>query len=185
MKQKKIAVLVGSLRKASLNLKVAKQLMRLAPENLELEIVNIGDLPLYNEDLEANTPTSWVELRNTIREADGVLFVTPEYNRTTSPAIKNALDIASRPWGKNVWNEKPGAVISVSMSGLGGFGANHSIRQSAACLNIPMMQQPEAYIGNAHTLFDENDNLTSAETESFLKNFMVAYEKWVNRFSVA
>ncbi|MBX2940404.1 MAG: NAD(P)H-dependent oxidoreductase [Ferruginibacter sp.] len=185
MKKKKIAVLVGSLRKASLNLKVAKQLMRLAPDTLELEQVNIGNLPMYNEDLEANTPESWVAFRNTIQDADGVLFVTPEYNRTTSPAIKNAIDVASRPWGKNVWNEKPGAVMSVSMSALGGFGANHAIRQAAACLNIPMMQQPEAYIGNAHTLFDENNNLTSTETETFLKNFMVAYEQWVNRFSVA
>lgn len=183
MKKKKIALLVGSLRKDSLNLKVAKVLSQLAPESLELELVPIGNLPLYNEDLEADVPQAWATFRSAIQAADGILFVTPEYNRTTTPALKNAIDVASRPWGKNAWNEKPGAVISVSMSALGGFGANHNIRQAAACLNVPIMQQPEAYIGNAHTLFNEQGELISSDTETFLKNFMVAYEKWVNRFS--
>lgn len=182
MSKKKIAVLVGSLRKESFNKKIANQLIKLAPDSLELEIVPIGQLPYYNEDLEQNPPTEYVDFRKKIKSVDGFLFVTPEYNRSIPGALKNAFDVGSRPYGQSVWNGKPGAVVSVSISAIGGFGANHIVRQSMVFLNVPMMQQPEAYIGSAHTLFDEKGDLLSEDTRHFLKNYMDAYASWVNNF---
>lgn len=182
MSKKKIAVLIGSLRKESFNKKVANQLIQLAPDSLELEIVEIGQLTHYNEDIEQNPPKEYVEFRKKIKSVDGFLFVTPEYNRSVPSALKNALDVGSRPYGQSVWDGKPGAVVSVSMSAIGGFGSNHIVRQSMVFLNVPMMQQPEAYIGSAHTLFDENGNLLSDDTRKFLKNYIDAYAAWVNSF---
>ena len=180
---KKIAVLVGSLRKESFNRKIAKKLIELAPESLSLEIVEIGELPHFNEDLDTDTPPqSWVDFREKIRSSDGVLFVTPEYNRTLSGVLKNAIDVGSRPYGKSVWNGKPGAVVSVTMSALGAFGANHALRQSMVFLNVPMMQQPEAYIGNATKLFNEGGELVE-ETKTFLQKFMTAYADWVEKIT--
>lgn len=178
---KKIAVLVGSLREGSYNRKTALQLAALAPASLQLEIVEIGDLPFYNEDADANPPKEWVAFRQRIKEADGVLFVTPEYNRSVPAVLKNAIDVASRPYGKSAWDGKPGAVVSVSISALGAFGANHHLRQSMVFLNVPMMQQPEAYIGNAGKLFDESGNLTAEDTTAFLQKFIDAFATWVER----
>ena len=182
MSKKKVAVLVGSLRKESFNRKVANQLIQLAPDSLELELVEIGQLPHYNEDLELNVPKEYTEFREKIKSFDGFLFVTPEYNRSVPSALKNAFDVGSRPYGESVWGGKPGAVVSVSMSAIGGFGANHIVRQSMVFLNVPMMQQPEAYIGSAHTLFDENGNLVNEGTRDFLKAYIDAYAAWVNNF---
>jgi chromate reductase len=156
MKQKRIAVLVGSLRKASFNRKMAKALISLAPEPQMLEIIEIGGLPLYDQDYddEGRPPAAWTTFREHIKSFDGFLFVTPEYNRSVPAVLKNALDVGSRPYGKSIWGEKPGAVISVSPGAIGGFGANHHLRQSLVFLNVPTMQQPEAYIGNAANLFD-------------------------------
>ncbi|RYZ45180.1 MAG: NADPH-dependent oxidoreductase, partial [Sphingobacteriales bacterium] len=114
MNNYRIAVLVGSLRKASLNLKMARELEKMAPAPLSLEIISIGDLPLYNEDLEADAPAAWSAFREQVRSADGLLFVTPEYNRSVPAVLKNALDVGSRPYGKSVWDGKPGAVVTVS-----------------------------------------------------------------------
>src|SRR5436189_922583 len=147
-----IVVLVGSLRKASLNRKTAVAMRELSGGALGLEIVEIGDLPLYNEDLEANVPPAWARFRERVGKADGVLFVTPEYNRSVPGVLKNAIDVGSRPYGKSVWNEKPAAVISVSPGALSAFGANHHLRQSLVFLNMPALQQPEAYIGQVDTL---------------------------------
>jgi chromate reductase len=180
MKKYKIAVFVGSLRKESLNLKTAKALLTLAPETLSLEIVSIADLPLYNEDLEASIPTEWQVLRKQVLDADGVLFVTPEYNRSVPAVLKNAIDVASRPYGKNSWDGKPGAIISVSPGKMGAFGANHHLRQSLVFINVPTMAQPEAYIGGAGDLFDNSGNLTDESTKGFLSQFMMAFEKWVH-----
>jgi chromate reductase len=182
MSKKKIAVLVGSLRKNGFNSKLANELIAMVPETLQMELITIGDLPLYNDELETEVPASWTRIREQIAQADGVLFITPEYNRSTSGALKNAIDVVSRPWGNNKWNNKPGAVISTSPGPLGGFGANHHIRQMAACINIPMMQQPEAYIGNIHTIMDENGKINNPDSIQFLKNFLQAFEAWVNRF---
>jgi chromate reductase, NAD(P)H dehydrogenase (quinone) len=179
MKSKKIAVFVGSLRKESFNRKMAKALIALAPESLKLEIIELGGLPLYNQDIEENPPVDWTEFRARVAAFDGFLFVTPEYNRSIPGALKNALDVGSRPYGKSVWNGKPGAVMSVSPGAIGGFGANHHLRQSLVFLNVPAMQQPEAYIGNAAALFDDKGNLINDSTREFLKTFMRAFAAWV------
>ncbi|HET7119583.1 MAG TPA: NAD(P)H-dependent oxidoreductase [Hanamia sp.] len=179
MKKYKIAVIVGSLRKESYNLKTAKALIALAPEALSPEILNIADLPMFNEDLEATPPTSWVAFREQIKAADGILFVTPEYNRSIPGVLVNAIDVGSRPYGKNSWDGKPAAIVSVSIGEISGFGANHHLRQSLVFVNAPTMAQPEAYIGGAAALFDDKGNLTNDSTREFLKSFMEAFEKWV------
>lgn len=179
MAQSKVAVLVGSLREDSLNRKVAGVLGALAPQSLRLEDVPIGELALYNQELEANPPASWVELKGSIAAADAVLFVTPEYNRSIPAVLKNAIDIASRPYGQSAWDGKPGAVVSVSPSAMGGFGANHQLRQALVYLNVPVMQQPEAYIGNADTLFDGQGELKSSGTREFLGGFMEHFARWI------
>ncbi len=181
MEKKKIAVLVGSLRKESLNRKMAKALMKLSPDSLDLEIVEIGELPLYNQDLDDNNPppAAWTEFREGLKKCDGVLFVTPEYNRSVSAVLKNAIDVGSRPHGKNGWDGKPGAVMSISPGAMGGFGANHHLRQTLVYINVPVMQQPEAYIGNAAKLFDEVGNLANDSTREFLAKFLKAFAEWV------
>jgi chromate reductase len=175
------AILVGSLRKDSLNRKMAKALTTLAPETIEAEIVSIGDLPLYNEDLEANDPAEWQEFRAKMKTFDSLLFVTPEYNRSVPAVLKNALDVGSRPYGQSIWDGKPAAVVSVSPGNIGGFGANHHLRQSLVYLNIPVMQQPEAYIGGAGTMFDETGNITSVDTKKFMTDFMSALGNWIEK----
>ncbi len=179
MEKKRIAVIVGSLRKESFNRKMAKALMKLSPDSLNPEFVEIGGLPLYNQDLDESPPVEWTEFRERLKNFDGVLFVTPEYNRSVPGVLKNAIDVGSRPYGKSVWNGKPGAVVSVSPGAIGGFGANHHLRQSMVFLNVPMMQQPEAYIGNAATLFDVGGNLTNDSTKEFASKFMAAFAEWV------
>lgn len=174
-----IAVFVGSLRKESINRKVANALAELAPSSLKLQIVEIGQLPLYNQDFDQNTPQPYLDFRARVRAADGVLFVTPEHNRSMPAAMKNALDVASRPYGNSAWNGKPGAVISASPGAVGGFGANHHLRQSLVFLNVPVMQQPEAYIGGADKLFDSSGKLANDATRNFLQNFIEAFANWV------
>lgn len=176
-----VAVLVGSLRRQSLNRKLARALIELAPASLKLELVEIGELPLYNQDLEEATPQPWAAFRERIRSVDGVLFVTPEYNRSVPAALKNAIDVGSRPSGKSVWQHKPAAVISCSRSAIGAFGANHHLRQSLVFLNMPAMQQPEAYIGNADKLFDDAGKLTVDTTREFLSKFVNTFAKWIER----
>lgn len=178
---KKIAILVGSLRKASFNRKIANELVRLAPEGCELEIVEIGEMPHYNEDLETgNPPESWTAFRETIKTKDGVIFVTPEYNRTIPGVLKNAIDVGSRPYGSSVWQGKPGAVISVTPGATGAFGANHNVRQAVVFLGMPMLQT-EAYIGSVAQLFDDNGELVES-TEKFLVGFLAAYKDWAAKF---
>jgi chromate reductase len=176
-----MAVLVGSLRKESFSRKIAKALMALAPESVTLEILEIGGLPMYNQDLEETPPEAWTDFRERLKGFDSVLFVTPEYNRSVPAVLKNAIDVGSRPYGKNVWDGKPGAVVSVSPGTLSGFGANHHLRQSLVFLNVPTMPQPEAYIGGAAKLFDDGGNLISDSTREFLRKFMDTFAKWVTR----
>ena len=179
MKTYKVAVLVGSLRKASYNLKMAKALIALTPSSLSLQIINIGELPLYNEDLEATVPEQWKVFREQIKTFDGVLFITPEYNRSVPAVLKNAIDVGSRPYGKSVWDGKPGAVVSVSPGNIGGFGANHHLRQSLVFINVPAMPQPEAYIGGAAKLFDDSGNLAIESTKEFMAKFMKSFANWI------
>ncbi|MEN6376182.1 MAG: NAD(P)H-dependent oxidoreductase [Smithella sp.] len=182
---KKIAVFVGSLRKESFNRKMAIALTKLAPASLALESIEIGKLPLYNQDYddEGNPPEVWTEFRQRVKPFDGVLFVTPEYNRSVPAVLKNALDVGSRPYGQSVWGGKPGAVISVSPGVIGGFGANHHLRQSLVFLDVLTLQQPEAYIGGAAQLFDANGNIANEATLKFLQDFMAAFADWVLKIS--
>jgi chromate reductase len=177
---KQVAVLVGSLRKESLNRKLANALAAMAPETLRFTIVEIGSLPLYNQDLDQAPVAEWTSFRESIAKSDAVLFVTPEYNRSVPGVLKNAIDVGSRPYGHSVWNGKPGAVISVSPGAIGGFGANHHLRQSLVFLNVPTLQQPETYIGGADKLFDDQGTLTNPSTKDFLGKFLQTYERWVN-----
>lgn len=179
MKKYQIAVIVGSLRKESFNLKTAKAMIEVAPESLSFNFLEIGNLPLFNQDLEENPPQEWVSFREKIRAADGLLFLTPEYNRSVPGVLKNAIDVGSRPYGQNSWDGKPAAVASVSIGGISGFGANHHLRQSLVFVNVPTMAQPEAYIGDATQLFDDQGKLTNEDTRKFFKDFMAAFEKWV------
>ncbi len=174
-----VAVVVGSLRKESINRKLALALASLAPPELKLSIVEIKALPLYDQDLEEQPPAPWVAFRQQIRAAGAVLFVTPEYNRSVPGALKNAIDVGSRPYGKSVWDGRPGAVISASPGNIGGFGANHHLRQSMVFLNVPLLQAPEAYISGADKLFDAQGHLVNDASRDFLKKFMAAYARWV------
>ncbi len=176
-----IAVLVGSLRKQSINRKVALALAELAPANLRLNIIEIGNLPLYNEDIDVDPPAAYSTFRDQVRSSDALLFVTPEYNRSVPAPLKNAIDVGSRPYGKSAWGGKPGAVISASPGAIGGFGANHHLRQSMVFLNVPCMQQPEAYLSNAGSAFDESGKM-SESIRPFLQSFINAYAEWVGQF---
>jgi len=176
MSKPSIGVVVGSLRRDSFSRKLALHLSRLLEEKYDVKFLDIASLPMFNEDLdnEADIPQSWQVFRQEVKAVDAVLFVTPEYNRSMPAALKNALDVASRPWGKNAWSGKPGAVLSFSVGKLGGFGANQHLRQSASCLNILMMQQPEAYVGEIYGLMDKSGALDE-KTLEFMKKFTAAF----------
>jgi chromate reductase len=179
---KTVAVLVGSLRRDSFSKQTAVNIAKLAPGNLRFELVPIGELPFYSEDLDTDTPPqAWTEFRDRIRRADAVLFVTPEYNRSVPGVLKNAIDVGSRPYGQSVFNGKPAAVVSMSVGAIGGFGANHHLRQSLAFLNMPTLQQPEAYIGDAGRLFDAEGNLQNDGTEKFLRGLAQAFAAWIDK----
>lgn len=180
--KRKIAVIVGSLRKGSYNRMMARAAAEVAPEGLELEIVEIGDLPLYNQDADEGTPPeAWTRFRERVKAADAVLFVTPEYNRSVPAPLKNAIDVGSRPYGQSAWAGKPTAIISVSPGALAAFGANHHLRQSLVFLDMPAMQQPEAYIGGVANMFDAEGKLTNASTREFVSKFMQAFAAWIEK----
>jgi chromate reductase len=181
-KTRNVAVIVGSLRKDSLNRKAALALADLAPEGVALSIVEIGDLPHYDEDVEAaGAPEAWTRFREQVKASDAVLFVTPEYNRSVPGVLKNAIDVGSRPYGASVFAGKPAAVMSLSMGAIGGFGANHHLRQSLVFLDMPVLQQPEAYVGNATSLFDESGALASEATRGFFQSFITAFAGLIER----
>jgi chromate reductase len=181
MGEKKIGVFVGSLRKESFSKKIARELIRIAPDTFKMEEVFLEDLPIYNQDFddENRPPAAYTRFREQVQRYDAFLFVTPEYNRSVPAVLKNALDVGSRPYGKSVWDGKPGAIISVSSGRLSGFGANHHLRQSMVFLNVPIMQQPEAYIGDAGSLFDDNGNMNNENSRQFFKKFIDAFFIWV------
>ena len=175
-----VAVIVGSLRKDSVSRKLAKAVASLAPSHLNFVYPEIGGLEHFDQDLEATPTPAWVNFRQQIKAADAVLFVTPEYNRSVPGVLKNAIDVASRPYGSSVWNGKPGAVISNSPGAIGGFGANHHLRQSLVFLNVPLLSQ-EAYVGNVFSLFDENGELTNESTAEFLKAYAASFADWIEK----
>ncbi len=181
MSIKKIAVIVGSLRKESLNRKMALAAKALAPASMVLEIAEIGELSNFNQDIEQTPPAPWVAFRQQIVAADAVLFVTPEYNRSVPGVLKNAVDIGSRPYGNSAFNAKPTAIIGVSVGALGAFGAVHHLRQSLVFNNALLMSQPEAYIGNAGKLFDDKGNIAVDTTRTMVVGFMTAFDAWITR----
>lgn len=178
-----VAVLVGSLRKHSFSRMLAHAFSELAPPALALRIVEIGALPFYNDDLEADAPATWREVRESVAMADAVLFVTPEYNRSVPGVLKNAVDVLSRPFGAGVLRGKSAAIVSLSPGAMGGFGANHHLRQSLVCLGVNVMASPEVYVGNVATLFDNDGALTHAGTTEFLNRFVTAFATWIETLS--
>ncbi len=177
----KIAILVGSLREGSLNRKVARSICALRNDNLDCSMIEIGDLPLYNQDLDTNPPEQWVRLRQQVGAADGVLFVSPEYNRGIPGVLKNAIDVGSRPYGQSVFDKKPAAIVTVSPGSIGGFGANHQIRQAAVFLNMPVMLQPEAYLGHvSDDSFGESGCLKEGPLKDLVTVLAHAFAGWVD-----
>ena len=177
-----VATIVGSLRKEAFSKKLANALAKLAPASLKLDVITLEGLSFFNQDLEATPPADWVAFRERIKQADAVLFVTPEYNRSMPGVLKNAIDVASRPYGQSVFNGKPGGVISNSPGAIGGFGANHHLRQSLAFLNVPAMQAPEAYVGGIGDAFDGNGELVKEPLKQFLTTYINAFAGWVAQF---
>lgn len=180
---KKVGILVGSLRKESFSKKIALNVSSLFPEAFETSFIDIGNLPFYNQDFddENNVPAEVSSFRDTVKEIDAFLFVTPEYNRSIPAVLKNALDVGSRPKVSNVWDGKPAAIISQSPGNLGGFGANHHLRQPLVCLNMPILQQPEVYLSNSAALLDEKGMITNEGTLEFLQTFIDAFVDLINR----
>jgi chromate reductase len=177
----KIAIIVGSLREGSLNRKVARSICGIRNDNLDCSMIEIGDLPLYNQDLDANPPEQWVRFREQVGPADGVLFVSPEYNRGIPGVLKNAIDVGSRPYGQSVFDKKPAAIVTASPGAIGGFGANHQIRQAGVFLNMPMMQQPEAYLGHvSDDSFDESGCLKEGPLKALVTTLAHAFHDWVD-----
>jgi chromate reductase len=177
----KIAIIVGSLREGSINRKVARSICALRGDNLDCSMIEIGDLPLYNQDLDANPPEQWTRFRKQVGEADGVLFCSPEYNRGIPGVLKNAIDVGSRPYGQSVFDKKPAAIVTASPGSIGGFGANHQIRQAGVFLNMPMMQQPEAYLGQvSEDSFDADGKLKEGPLKELITTLAHAFHDWVD-----
>ena len=179
----KIAIIVGSLRKDSLNRRVARSICGIRGDNLDCSMVEIGDLPLYNQDYDAlpQQPDAYVRFREQVGSADGVLFVSPEYNRGIPGVLKNAIDVGSRPYGQSVWDKKPAAIVTASPGSIGGFGSNHQIRQSCVFLNMPVMQQPEAYLGHVtDDSFDESGCLKDGPLKDLVTKLAHAFHDWVD-----
>ena len=179
----KIAIIVGSLRKDSINRKVARSICAIRGDNLDCSMVEIGDLPLYNQDYDGspNEPEQYARFREQVRSADGVLFVSPEYNRGMPGVLKNAIDIGSRPYGQSVFDKKPAAIVTASPGSIGGFGSNHQIRQSCVFLNMPVMQQPEAYLGHvSDDSFDESGCLKDGPLKDLVNTLAHSFHDWVD-----
>ena len=185
MKKTTIGVLVGSLRRDSFSKKIAHILMGMMPEWMDLNIIDIGSLALFNQDFELDgaTPPEWETFREAIAACDGFVFVTPEYNRSFPAVLKNALDVGSRPYCHNRWSAKPAMVVSVSPGGLGGFGANHHLRQVMTFVNLYVMQQPEVYLGDVMNVLDKDGALTNDSTKTFLQSVADSFAGWVQRFA--
>ena len=176
-----VAVVVGSLRRDSFTRRLAHALAGVSPPSLQLDLVPLQELTLYNQDEEGDPPPAWRAFRERIKRADAVLFATPEYNRSVPGVLKNAIDIGSRPSGHSVWGGKPAAVISASPGAMGAFGANHHLRQALVFLDMPTLQQPEAYIGGVDKLVDGNYRFLNEGTRNHCAKVMAAFEAWIRR----
>ncbi|AVT76973.1 NADPH-dependent FMN reductase [Rhodopseudomonas palustris] len=176
----RVAAVVGSLRKQAYSLRTAQALSKLAPDTLKLDIVTLHGLSMYNQDLETDAPPAdWTAFRDSIKASDAVLFVTPEYNRSIPGVLKNAIDVGSRPYGKSCFDKKPAGVLSNSPGAIGGFGANHHLRQCLVFLNMPTLQQPEAYVGGIGDAFGEDGALVKDSLREFLQKYIDAFAGFV------
>ncbi|MBD8082809.1 NADPH-dependent FMN reductase [Chryseobacterium caseinilyticum] len=180
---KVIGILAGSLRKESFSKKVAKTLIEFAPEGFEFKLIDLNDIPVYNQDFDDHNeiPEAITKFRIEMSAVDGVIFVTPEYNRSVPAVLKNAIDVGSRPYGKSVWDKKPAAIFSNSPGNLSAFGANHHLRQSLVFLNMPTMQQPEVYIAHVNDLFDKEGKMKDGASKDFIKKALESYIIWFNK----
>lgn len=177
-----VALIVGGLSKGAVSGRVARALEAMQPASIALRRVEIGDLPFYNQDLETESPPApWLRLRDAIRAADGILFVVPEYNRGIPAAVKNAVDVGSRPPAANVWREKPVGIVSTTPGALGGFGANHQLRQNLSFSAVQVMLQPEMYLGRADKLVNPDGTVADDKTREFFAKFLDAFGAWVER----
>jgi chromate reductase len=184
MPKTSIAVVVGSLRKDSFNRKLADALARLAPPEFKFKQLRIDDLPHYNQDDDANPATAVKRLKSEIAAADGLLFVTPEYNRSVPGVLKNAIDHASRPYGQNAWKDKPAGVIGISIGAIGTAVAQHDLRAILAYLEVPTLAQPEAYLTAKEGFFDKEGNI-GADSKEFLQKWMDRYLEFVRAHAKA
>jgi chromate reductase len=178
----RIGVILGSLQASGITRKIARAMQDILTDRLTLEIVEIGDLPLYNPERDDEGVPQWETFRQAVAPLDGILFMTPEYNRSIPAALKNAIDVGSRPHGASVWAKKPAAIISQSPGMIGGFGANHHLRQCLVFLDMPAMQQPEMYLGHSPMLFDPEDRLIEGQGKAILGTFANAFVAWVVQF---
>jgi chromate reductase, NAD(P)H dehydrogenase (quinone) len=171
----------GSLRKESYTTKLIRAFQKSAPEGITVDLIDISNLPFINEDLENDLPQTVKDLHEKIKTADAILFATPEYNRSYSPVLKNAIDWGSRPEGKNMWDAKPAAVIGCTRYSLGGFGAVNHLRQVMLYVNLHTMQQPEFYLSEVAAKMDEKGNINDIETQKFIDDFWTAFEQWIKK----
>jgi chromate reductase len=178
-----ILVLVGSIRKASINLKLAKALVRLAPQELRFDFAKLDDLPPFNQDLEQNLPPEVIRVRAQIEAARGLLFVTPEHNRSIPTALKNIIDWASRPCGKSLWPRKPAAIAGASVGTIGTAVAQAHLRSMLGYLDVPTLGQPEVYLHFTDGLITEVGEIANEGTTKFLQTFMGKYADWVVRLA--
>ncbi len=179
---KKVGIVVGSIRKGATSQAVGNYIAANPVEGFEFKFLQIDNLPLYNQDYDDNSPAEYTAFRNEVKSLDAVIFITPEHNRSFPAALKNALDVASRPWGENVWDGKPAGVISTSIGGISGFGAYHHLKQVLGFLNLYVLPQPEAYIGNIMESLDENGEVNSDSLKEFLDNFKATFIEWTKKF---
>jgi chromate reductase len=176
----KIGIIVGSLRKDSINRKIARSMCAIRDDDLDCSMIEIGDLPLFNQDIEMTPPEQWVRFKEQVAAADGILFCSPEYNRGMPGVLKNAIDVGSRPYGKSVWDRKPAAIITASTGAIGGALANHQIRQSCVFLGMPVMQQPEAYLSKvSDDSFGEDGLLLDGPLKDIVGTLAHAFAEWV------
>jgi chromate reductase, NAD(P)H dehydrogenase (quinone) len=181
--QHHVVVLVGSLRKESFSLKIAKALAKLAPASLKLEIVTLHDISLFNQDLEATPPADWVAFREKLQKSNGVLFVTPEYNRSIPGVLKNAIDVGSRPYGKSSFLTKPVGIISNSPGPLGGVSATKHLQGILPGISGSIMGQPEIYLNGVGDAFDEKGELTKESLQKVLQQYIDAFAAFVEKHS--